>query len=188
MPLPHSCTRNARAREGTRFHGYFLLSDNFLLQHSAILRNAARISFPPASSEKHAAQHPEKLRKKPSLNYESPALTAELQARYALARERPRSNVQRSTSNAELGRRVSPRSKREPLQHQCGTVNRTFLFEMIRNLPVLPSKLAVNLWLASLPSPRKTSFCSSNSTPGFTHRTGLTYSFLTSPWASTLNS
>jgi hypothetical protein len=39
-----------------------------LLQNRAILRNAARISFPLVSSEKHAAQRPEKLRKKLSLN------------------------------------------------------------------------------------------------------------------------
>jgi hypothetical protein len=38
-----------------------------LLQNRAILRNAARISFPRVGCEKHAAQHPEKLRKKPLL-------------------------------------------------------------------------------------------------------------------------
>ena len=35
------------------------------------------------------------MRKKPSLNYESPALTAELQAPRALTREHPTANVQR---------------------------------------------------------------------------------------------
>jgi len=49
-----------------------------LLQNSAILRNAVRTSLPLVSSEKHAAQYPEKLRKKPSLNYKSAALPAEL--------------------------------------------------------------------------------------------------------------
>jgi hypothetical protein len=50
----------------------------FLLQNRAILRNALRTSLPLVSSKKHAAQRPEKLRKKPSLNYKSAALPAEL--------------------------------------------------------------------------------------------------------------
>ena len=62
------------------FHGRLLRSAKFLLQNRAILRNGLPTSLPLVSSEKHAAQHPEKLRKNPSLNYESPALTAELQA------------------------------------------------------------------------------------------------------------
>jgi hypothetical protein len=33
-----------------------------------------RTTLPLANSQKHAAQHPEKLRKKPSLNYKSAAL------------------------------------------------------------------------------------------------------------------
>jgi len=37
-----------------------------------------RTSLPLVSSEKHAAQHAEKLRKKPSLNYKSAALPTEL--------------------------------------------------------------------------------------------------------------
>jgi len=45
-----------------------------LLQNRAILRNGLPTSLPLVSSEKHAAQHPEKLRKNPSLNYESAAL------------------------------------------------------------------------------------------------------------------
>jgi hypothetical protein len=66
-----------------------------LLQNCAILRNAARTSLPLVGSEKHAAQRREKLRKKSLLNYESPALTAELQAPRALTREHPTSNLQR---------------------------------------------------------------------------------------------
>jgi hypothetical protein len=50
------------------------------VQNYATLRNAAKTSLPLISSEKQAAQRPEKLREKFSLNYESPALTAELQA------------------------------------------------------------------------------------------------------------
>jgi hypothetical protein len=40
-----------------------------LLQNRAILRNAMRTSLPLVSSEKHAAQRSEQLRKKRSLNY-----------------------------------------------------------------------------------------------------------------------
>ena len=42
------------------------------------LRNVARISFLLVGSEKHAAQHLEKPRKKSSLNYKSAALPTEL--------------------------------------------------------------------------------------------------------------
>jgi len=41
-----------------------------------------RTSLPLIGSKKHAVQHPEELRKKPFLNYEPPALTTELQARF----------------------------------------------------------------------------------------------------------
>jgi hypothetical protein len=54
-----------------------------LLQNRAILRNGLPTSLPLVSSEKHAAQHPEKLRKNPSLNYETVALPAELRRREA---------------------------------------------------------------------------------------------------------
>jgi hypothetical protein len=74
-----------------------------LLQTRAILHNGVRISFPLVSAEKHAAQNPEKLRKKPSLNYESPALTAELQARCAATREHGTFNVQRPILTARSG-------------------------------------------------------------------------------------
>ena len=57
------------------FSRSLLRSKNFWLQNRAILRNAVRTTLPLASSEKHAAQHPEKLRKKPSLNYKSAALS-----------------------------------------------------------------------------------------------------------------
>jgi hypothetical protein len=46
-----------------------------LLKNRAILRSAVQTSLPLISSEKHAAQHPEKLREKPSLNYKSAALS-----------------------------------------------------------------------------------------------------------------
>jgi hypothetical protein len=48
-----------------------------LLQNPVILRNAARISLPLVSSEKHTAQHLEKLRKQSCLNYKSAALSGE---------------------------------------------------------------------------------------------------------------
>ena len=56
------------------FSRSLLRSKNFWLHNRAILRNAVRTTLPLANSEKHAAQHPEKLRKKPSLNYKSIAL------------------------------------------------------------------------------------------------------------------
>ena len=57
------------------FSRSLLRSKNFWLHNRAILRNAVRTTLPLANSEKHAAQHPEKLRKKPSLNYNSAALS-----------------------------------------------------------------------------------------------------------------
>jgi hypothetical protein len=63
-----------------QFHGRFPRRADFLLQDGAILRNAARIRFPETPSVCKNAQDRENLRKKPLLNYESPALTAELQA------------------------------------------------------------------------------------------------------------
>jgi hypothetical protein len=65
-------TRNARARPDS-FSRCFLRSEKFLLQNYAISRNAVRTSLPSVSSEKHAAQHLEKLRKRPVLNYKSAA-------------------------------------------------------------------------------------------------------------------
>ena len=44
-------------------------------------------------SVSNGVQRSEKKRKNSFLNYESPALTAELQARRALAREHPTSNT-----------------------------------------------------------------------------------------------
>ena len=67
-----------RAREGSIVSRCFLRSPNFLLQNPAILRNAARITLPLVSSEKHAVQHPEKLRKQPCLNYNQLLYRAEL--------------------------------------------------------------------------------------------------------------
>jgi hypothetical protein len=54
--------------EKPTFSRSVLRSANFWLQNRAILRNAVRTSLTLVTSEKHAAQHPEKLRKKPSLN------------------------------------------------------------------------------------------------------------------------
>jgi hypothetical protein len=61
-------------------HGRFLRLENFLLQNCATQRSAAQISLVKTSSAKQTAQHREKLRKNSILNYESPALTAELSA------------------------------------------------------------------------------------------------------------
>jgi hypothetical protein len=58
-----------------KFSRSLLRSAKFLPQNRAILRNGLPTSLPLVSSEKHTAQHPEKLRKKPSLNYKSAALT-----------------------------------------------------------------------------------------------------------------
>jgi hypothetical protein len=60
------------------FSRSLLRSTRFLLQNPVILRNAARISLPLVSSEKHTAQHLEKLRKQSCLNYKSAALPTEL--------------------------------------------------------------------------------------------------------------
>ena len=60
------------------FSRSLLRSTRFLLQNPVILRNAARISLPLVSSEKHIAQHLEKLRKRSCLNYKSAALPTEL--------------------------------------------------------------------------------------------------------------
>jgi len=50
-------------------------------------------------SNRNAVQQSENARKNSVLNYESPALTAELQARRALKREHPIFNVQRPIFN-----------------------------------------------------------------------------------------
>jgi hypothetical protein len=50
-------------------------------------------------SVRNDVQRSEKTRKNSLLNYESPALTAELQARRALTREHPTANVQRPIFN-----------------------------------------------------------------------------------------
>jgi len=63
---------HARARP--YFSRSLLRCANFLLQNCAIQRNATRISLVLLSSEKHAAQRREKLRKSFSLNYKSAAL------------------------------------------------------------------------------------------------------------------
>ncbi|PYS68903.1 MAG: hypothetical protein DMF73_15880 [Acidobacteria bacterium] len=73
---------HARARD-PHFSRSLLRCANFLLQNCAIQRNAMRISLVLLSSEKHAAQCREKLRKSFSLNYKSAALD---QLSYAGAR------------------------------------------------------------------------------------------------------
>jgi hypothetical protein len=55
------------------FSQSFLRSDNFWLQNSAILRNAARIGFVPSTYEKQAVQRCEKMRNSLGLNYKSAA-------------------------------------------------------------------------------------------------------------------
>jgi hypothetical protein len=57
-----------RAREGLAFHGHFYGLKTFCCKNRAILRNAVRINLALVSSKKHAAQHPEKLRKNSFLN------------------------------------------------------------------------------------------------------------------------
>jgi hypothetical protein len=58
------CTvKKNRPTESTEFfHGRFLRSEDFWLQNCAILRNAALISLPLVSSEKHAVQAGENQR------------------------------------------------------------------------------------------------------------------------------
>jgi hypothetical protein len=55
-------------RQEDFFHSRFLRSANFLVQNGAVRRNAPKISLAIVTSEKHAAQHHEKLRKPFSLN------------------------------------------------------------------------------------------------------------------------
>jgi hypothetical protein len=54
---------------------WLLRRADFLQQNCAIQRNAVRIALALLSSEKHAAQRREKLRKHRSLNYKSAALS-----------------------------------------------------------------------------------------------------------------
>jgi hypothetical protein len=61
-------------------HGRFLRCEVFLLKNGAILRNPAQIRNGSLPSIRYGAQAGENARKKSFLNYESPALTAELQA------------------------------------------------------------------------------------------------------------
>src|SRR5260370_1514531 len=82
--LPRTVAFHARARD-PHFSRSLLRLANFFVQNCATRRNAARISSGASRSEKHAVQHREKLRKNSLGNYESPALTAELQALVAAA-------------------------------------------------------------------------------------------------------
>jgi hypothetical protein len=75
---PNHSTRAREALGSTQsVHGRFLRCGNFLLQNCASQRNVARISLALLSSEKHAAQRREKLRKHRSLNYKSAASEAQ---------------------------------------------------------------------------------------------------------------
>jgi len=71
---------------GSIFLRSTLRSRKILLQNCAIRRNGALTTLPLVSLEKRAAQHPEKLRKKPSLNTESSdeMLTAFLEVERAI--------------------------------------------------------------------------------------------------------
>jgi hypothetical protein len=71
--LPRTVAFHARARD-PHFSRSLLRSDNFLLQHCAIQRNATRISLVLLTSEKQTAQHRENLRKNSLGNYKSAAL------------------------------------------------------------------------------------------------------------------
>jgi hypothetical protein len=62
------CEQSHARAPGTRFSRSLLRSAKFLLENRAALRNAMRTNLPLVSSEKHAAQPPEKLRKSFSLN------------------------------------------------------------------------------------------------------------------------
>jgi hypothetical protein len=76
--------REAKKRELSVaiFHGRLLRSQKISQQNRAILRNAAHVGLVRLTYEKHAVQRYEKLRNSLGLNYESPALTAELQAQF----------------------------------------------------------------------------------------------------------
>ena len=75
------------------------------MQNCAILRHTLQSGLGTFPYEKHAMQRNENLRNSLGLNYESPALTAELQARRALTREHPIANVQRPIFNRRTGQR-----------------------------------------------------------------------------------
>ena len=96
-----------RAREALAFHGYFLRCATFLLQSRALLHNAARIEIAETPSISNDVQASENARKKRVLNYKSPALTAEVQARRAATREHRIFNVQRPIFTARTGWRVT---------------------------------------------------------------------------------
>src|SRR5204863_9947742 len=75
---PHARARERERERGSLFSRSLLRCANFLLQNCAIQRNATRISLVLLSSEKHAAQRDENLRKNSLGNYKSAALPAEL--------------------------------------------------------------------------------------------------------------
>ena len=75
-----------------KFYGLFVRLSKFWLQTHAM---RCGHETPEAPSVRNAVQAVEHGRKSSFLNYESHALTAELQARRALTREHPTPNVQR---------------------------------------------------------------------------------------------
>ena len=74
METPNASMTIPRARRELAFSRSLLRSPKFLPQNRTILCNAVRTNSLLVSSKKHAAQRPEKLRQKPSLNYKLAAL------------------------------------------------------------------------------------------------------------------
>jgi hypothetical protein len=65
------------------------------MQNCAILRHTLQSGLGTFPYEKHAMQRNENLRNSLGLNYESPALTAELQAQCAITREHRTFDIRR---------------------------------------------------------------------------------------------
>src|SRR5262245_45868859 len=79
------CSESLRVHHAVlNFSRLFLRSSKFWRQNGTILRNAARIETAETPSVGNGTQANENVRKNSFLNYESPALTAELQAQSAL--------------------------------------------------------------------------------------------------------
>ena len=78
-----------------------LRSKENLLQNCAILRNALRKQNEEYSSGSNAMQSSETLRNSLSLNYESPALTAELQAHICCKTNHANGKIQKEQEQSE---------------------------------------------------------------------------------------
>jgi hypothetical protein len=123
---------DAREVEAQAFHGSFLRSDEILLQNCAILRDALQIGIAEIPSVRNAVRHCEKLRKNTFLNYESPALTAELQAGRAAKREHGGFNARPPIFAGS--RRDHPRRKATELCLEQTEISKVYFTELRKDV------------------------------------------------------